>query len=252
MNKPPSFGLVERARALGPLMAREADEIERTRRLTPPVVSALIENVPALFVTLEMDRYEVTERLLAIETGVSVHAMRAGTLRNEHVRELISAKEAYRKKGVIIADRPGQSVSYIASNARRLKRRHKVGLVLIDYLQLITPDSTKDPRYEQISRITRRLKLLARELQMPVVVLAQLNREMEKRPDRLVDARRARAAPHHPHAADRRSAQTARHALQGRPRGLPRPGRHRAARAVDAGWALLRARALAAPGRRRV
>jgi replicative DNA helicase len=80
----------------------------------------------------------------------------------------------------------------IAANARRLKLRHKIRCVMIDYLQLIDPDNRRDPRQEQVAQISRRLKFLARELQVPVVALAQLNRGVEDRQShepRLADLR---------------------------------------------------------------
>src|SRR6187402_47287 len=80
----------------------------------------------------------------------------------------------------------------IAANARRLKRQHKLQLVVIDYLQLIEPENRRDPRQEQVAQISRRLKFLARELQIPVIALAQVNRSSEDRQDhrpRLADLR---------------------------------------------------------------
>jgi len=71
----------------------------------------------------------------------------------------------------------------IAANARRLKRRNNLGLIVIDYLQLIDPDNSRDPRQEQVAKIARRLKGLARELEVPVLCLAQLNRQVESSKD---------------------------------------------------------------------
>src|SRR5207253_401412 len=87
---------------------------------------------------------------------------------------------------------PGQGMLRIAANARRLKLRHKIRLVVVDYLQLIDPDNRRDSRQEQVANISRRLKFLARELQIPVVALAQVNRSSEDRQDhrpRLADLR---------------------------------------------------------------
>jgi replicative DNA helicase len=84
----------------------------------------------------------------------------------------------------------------IAANARRLKLRHQIKLVVIDYLQLIDPDNRKDSRQEQVANISRRLKFLARELEIPVVALAQVNRSSEDRQDhrpRLADLRESGA-----------------------------------------------------------
>src|SRR5262249_53306490 len=78
-------------------------------------------------------------------------------------------------------DSPGQGMLRIAANARRLKLRHGIKIVFVDYLQLIEPDNRRDNRQEQVANISRRLKFLARELQIPVVALAQLNRNPEDR-----------------------------------------------------------------------
>src|SRR5205085_7188128 len=91
-----------------------------------------------------------------------------------------------------IDDTPGQGMLRIAANARRLKLRHALKAVVIDYLQLIEPENRRDPRQEQVAQISRRLKFLARELAIPVIALAQVNRSSEERQDhtpRLSDLR---------------------------------------------------------------
>src|SRR5262249_25757121 len=91
-----------------------------------------------------------------------------------------------------IDDTPGQGMLRIAANARRLKMRHGIRTMFIDYLQLIEPDNRRDNRQEQVANISRRLKFLARELQIPVVALAQVNPSSEDRQDhrpRLADLR---------------------------------------------------------------
>jgi replicative DNA helicase len=82
---------------------------------------------------------------------------------------------------LFIDDSPGQGMLRISANARRLRLRHEIALVVIDYLQLIEPDNRRDSRQEQVANISRRLKFLARELRIPVVALAQLNRNPEER-----------------------------------------------------------------------
>jgi replicative DNA helicase len=86
-----------------------------------------------------------------------------------------------RQARLYIDDSPGQGMLRIAANARRLKLRHKIKCVFIDYLQLIEPDSRRDNRQEQVANISRRLKFMAKELQIPVIALAQLNRSSEDR-----------------------------------------------------------------------
>ena len=80
---------------------------------------------------------------------------------------------------LFIDDTPSRTVTEIAACARRLKRKENLGLVVVDYLQLIQPDDPRDPRQEQVAKMARRLKALARELQIPIMVLAQLNRQVE-------------------------------------------------------------------------
>jgi replicative DNA helicase len=93
---------------------------------------------------------------------------------------------------IFIDDSPGQNMLRIAANARRLKLREKIKIVMVDYLQLVEPESRRDSRQEQVAGISRRLKFLAKELNLPVLALAQLNRSPEDRTDhkpRLADLR---------------------------------------------------------------
>src|SRR5262249_23096084 len=112
---------------------------------------------------------------------VDSHKMRKGHLSSEEMQKLIEAGEQLRQAQVFIDDSPGQGMLRIAANARRLKLRHGIRLVVVDYLQLIEPDNRRDSRQEQVANISRRLKFLAKELQIPVIALAQLNRNPEDR-----------------------------------------------------------------------
>src|SRR5438105_11381432 len=108
------------------------------------------------------------------------------------MEKLIGAGDLLRQAKLFIDDSPGQGMLRIAANARRLKLRQDIKLVVVDYLQLIEPDNRRDPRQEQVAQISRRLKFLAKELQVPVVALAQVNRASEDRQDhrpRLADLR---------------------------------------------------------------
>jgi replicative DNA helicase len=112
------------------------------------------------------------------------------------MQKLIQAGEVLRSAKLFIDDTAGQGMLRIAANARRLKLRHHLSLVVIDYLQLIDPDNRRDSRQEQVANISRRLKFLARELQIPVVALSQVNRGSEDRQDhrpRLADLRESGA-----------------------------------------------------------
>ena len=97
---------------------------------------------------------------------------------------------------MFIDDQPGRTMAQIGAISRRLRRRNRIGLVIIDYLQLIEPEDKKAPREQQIAQIARRLKFLAKELDIPVIALAQLNRGVELREDkrpRLADLRESGA-----------------------------------------------------------
>jgi replicative DNA helicase len=139
------------------------------------------EKAPIFFVSLEQSRIELAERLLCCQARVDSHKLRKGHLGSGDMEKLIEAGDVLRQAKLFIDDTPGQGMLRIAANARRLKLRHQIRCVMIDYLQLIEPDNRRDSRQEQVSQISRRLKFLARELQVPVVALAQLNRNSEDR-----------------------------------------------------------------------
>jgi replicative DNA helicase len=142
---------------------------------------AVIERQPVFFVSLEQSRIELAERLLCCHARVDSHRLRTGHIGSEDMQKLIEAGGELGKAKLFIDDSPGQGMLRIAANARRLKMRHGIKIVFIDYLQLIEPDNRRDSRQEQVASISRRLKHLARELQIPVVAAAQLNRNPEDR-----------------------------------------------------------------------
>jgi replicative DNA helicase len=147
---------------------------------------------PVFFVSLEQSRVELAERLLCCQSRVDSHRLRKGTLSSEDMDRLIEAGGVLRNARLFIDDSPAQGMLRIAANARRLKLRQDIKLVVIDYLQLIEPENRRDPRQEQVAQISRRLKFLAKELKIPVIALAQVNRASEDRQDhrpRLADLR---------------------------------------------------------------
>ncbi|MEX2140841.1 MAG: replicative DNA helicase [Pirellulales bacterium] len=135
--------------------------------------------VTTLFVSLEMSSLELGDRLLCSAARVNGHRLRNGTISNDDRRKLVEKAAEISQAPLFVDDTPSRTMTEIAAAARRLKRRNKLGLVVIDYLQLIEPDNPKDPRQEQVAKIARRLKGLARELNLPVLCLAQLNRQAE-------------------------------------------------------------------------
>jgi replicative DNA helicase len=132
-----------------------------------------------LLVSLEMSALELGDRLLCSRARVNSHRLRNGQLNAEESRRLIQTAADVSRAPLFIDDSPSRNITEIAATARRLKRQDSLSLIVVDYLQLIEPDNPRDPRQEQVARISRRLKGLARELSVPVLCLAQLNRQVE-------------------------------------------------------------------------
>jgi replicative DNA helicase len=154
--------------------------------------------VPVLFVSLEMGSQEIGERLLCARSRVDGHKLRTGVgLGNEHFKQLGKAYNEMCTSGTVyIDDTPARNMMQIAASARRVKRRREIGLIMVDYIQLVDSDDSRDSRQEQIAKISRRLKTLARELKVPIVALSQLNRAVESREDkrpRMADLRESGA-----------------------------------------------------------
>jgi len=140
----------------------------------------LDRGVACLFVSLEMARRELAQRMLCSLGKIDGKKFRSGFISSADRDKLVSASNRLAQAPLYIDDTPSRTVSEIAACARRLRRKVGLGLVIIDYLQLIEPDNPQDPRQEQVARVTRRLKAMARELQIPVLCLAQLNRQVEQ------------------------------------------------------------------------
>jgi replicative DNA helicase len=140
---------------------------------------AMEEKSPTLFVSLEMSALELGDRLLCSVAKVNSHRLRNGTISMEDRKRLVEKAAIISLSPLFVDDSPSRTMTEIAAAARRLKRKDGLGLIVIDYLQLIEPDNPKDPRQEQVAKIARRLKGLARELEVPVLCLAQLNRQAE-------------------------------------------------------------------------
>ena len=148
---------------------------------------AMRGNAPVLFVSLEMSAIELIERMMCSVARVNGHRLRNGTISQEDRKKLVEKAAEISESPLYIDDAPGRTVAEIAAAARRIKRIEKnssdrpspLGLIVIDYLQLVEPDNPRDPRQEQVAKIARRLKGLSRELDVPVLCLAQLNRQAE-------------------------------------------------------------------------
>ncbi|QDU98001.1 replicative DNA helicase [Lignipirellula cremea] len=140
----------------------------------------LRDRKPVLFISLEMSAIELADRLLCSAARVNGHRLRNGTISNDDRKRLVEKAAIISQAPLFVDDSPARTVTEIAAGARRIQRREgTLGLIIIDYLQLIEPDNSKDPRQEQVAKITRRLKGLSREMSVPVLCLAQLNRQAE-------------------------------------------------------------------------
>jgi replicative DNA helicase len=147
---------------------------------------------PVLFVSLEMSHKELGLRMMCAGARVDSHAARRGALTDEESARLVKAGEELRRAPLVIVDEARQGVLHIGAQARRMKRRQGLALVVIDYLQLVEPDNRRAQRYEQVGGVSRSLKALAKDLGAPVLALAQLSRAVEDRADqrpRLSDLR---------------------------------------------------------------
>jgi replicative DNA helicase len=141
------------------------------------------ENV-AIF-SLEMGAEQLVMRLLCAEGNIDAQVLRTGSLEAEDWRKLTMAMGSLSNAGIFIDDTPGIRINEIRAKCRRLKQEHGLGMILIDYLQLIQGSgNSKDNRQQEVSEISRSLKALARELQVPVIALSQLSRGVEQRQDK--------------------------------------------------------------------
>uniref|UniRef100_UPI002FCD7273 replicative DNA helicase n=1 Tax=Geodermatophilus chilensis TaxID=2035835 RepID=UPI002FCD7273 len=134
--------------------------------------------------SLEMSKHEITMRLLSAEAKVPLHHMRAGTLSDEDWSKLARRMGEIADAPLYIDDSPNMTMMEIRAKARRLKQRNDLKLVVIDYLQLMTSGKRVESRQQEVSEFSRALKLLAKELEVPVIAMSQLNRGSEQRQDK--------------------------------------------------------------------
>jgi len=135
------------------------------------------------FFSLEMSAEQLASRILSEQSDISSDRMRKGELANEEFNRLSAASTTLHQIPIFIDDTPALTVSALRTRARRLKRQHNLGLIVVDYLQLISGAGTNrnDGRVQEVSEITRGLKTLAKELEVPVLALSQLSRAVEQR-----------------------------------------------------------------------
>ena len=134
--------------------------------------------------SLEMSRSEITMRMLSAEARVALNNIRAGTLNDEEWARLARRMGEISEAPLFIDDSPNLSLMEIRAKARRLKQRHNLKLIVIDYLQLMTSGKRVENRQQEVSEFSRQLKLLAKELNVPIIAISQLNRSPEQRSDK--------------------------------------------------------------------
>ncbi len=148
---------------------------------------AVRQNIPVGLFTLEMSKSEVTQRLMCSEAKVESQRLRNGKLAPEDWPRLTKACDKLAKAPIYVDDTGLLNMMEIRSKARRLKSRHpNLGLIIVDYLQLLTPLHRResDGRVQEVSEMSRNLKILARDLDVPILALSQLSRAVEQRTDK--------------------------------------------------------------------
>ncbi|GAA4425642.1 replicative DNA helicase [Georgenia halophila] len=147
--------------------------------------SASIKNNQASVIfSLEMGRTEITMRLLSAEAQVPLQNMRKGNMREEDWTRMATAMSKVSDAPLFIDDSPNMSLMEIRAKCRRLKQKHDLKLVVVDYLQLMSSGKRVESRQQEVSEFSRALKLLAKEIEVPVIAVAQLNRGPEQRTDK--------------------------------------------------------------------
>jgi replicative DNA helicase len=143
------------------------------------------KNVPVALFTLEMSKSEVTQRLMCSEAKVESQRLRSGKLGADDWPRLTAACDKLAKAPIYVDDTGSITMMEIRSKARRLKQKHPdLGLIIVDYLQLMTSGTSAENRVQEVSQISRSLKVLARDLDVPIIALSQLSRAVEQRHDK--------------------------------------------------------------------
>ena len=145
---------------------------------------AFKKNLTVALFSLEMSKEQLINRMFSLESKVDAHKLRTGQLNDQEWEQLIESAGQMGKSNLIIDDTPGISISELRSKCRKYKLEHNLAIVMIDYLQLMSGSGKTESRQQEISDISRALKSLARELNIPVIALSQLSRAVEKRDDR--------------------------------------------------------------------
>ena len=143
----------------------------------------VVEKLPIVYFSLEVSRQHLVRNMLCARARVELQHVRRGTVSNEEVEKLTRAAGELMESQIFIDDTAGANVLTIRAKARRIKQKHGLGLVVVDYLQLMETGRAEN-RQQEIAQISRQLKAMARELDVPVIAISQLNRSVDSREDR--------------------------------------------------------------------
>jgi replicative DNA helicase len=146
--------------------------------------AAIKHKMATVFFSLEMGRNEIAMRLMSAEASIQLQDLRRGTLRDDQWSKIASVLGPLNESPLFIDDSPNMSLMEIRAKCRRLKQQHDLKLVVLDYLQLMSSGKKVESRQQEVSEFSRALKLLAKELNVPVIALSQLNRGSEQRTDK--------------------------------------------------------------------
>ena len=155
-----------------------------TRGVDIARAAAIKHGQPAAIFSLEMSRTEITMRILAAEASIQLQNLRKGTLSEDDWKKLARYMGTLSEAPLFIDDSPNMSLMEIRAKARRLSQQHGLKLVIIDYLQLMSSGKKVESRQQEVAEFSRALKLLAKELEVPVIAISQLNRGPEQRTDK--------------------------------------------------------------------
>jgi len=146
--------------------------------------ASIKSNMATAFFSLEMTRSEITMRLLSAEAGIVLNHMRNGNMQEDDWNKLARKSGQIHSAPMFIDDSPNMTMMEIRAKARRLKQRHDLRLMVIDYMQLMSSGKKVESRQLEVSEFSRQIKLLAKELEIPIIALSQLNRGPEQRADK--------------------------------------------------------------------
>jgi replicative DNA helicase len=145
--------------------------------------AATLHEVPVVIFSLEMSKEEISNRMLAAQAGIDSRKLKTGKIKDSEWDQVSTVVPILYAAKIFIDDRTSNTPIEMLSRCRQLKMEGKCGLVVVDYLQLMSPQRRSDSRQQEISEISRSLKIMAKELDVPVIALSQLSREIEKRKD---------------------------------------------------------------------